>query len=393
MERVLTRNRLTFMTLLAAAALGLSACAGGAPDVSWPGLAASDQLAFVVYNQQVHAVDLTTHQQAWAFPPTPNNNTGMFFASPGVSAEVVVVGSEGPLNSYSGVVYGVNPATGNQLWCLAFDKKGGDRQNCPLADASAGGGLFGISAPNDNRVIGGISLSDGAAYFGLASGRMYAVEAASGKVLWSFSAEHAVWAAPVVDDGTVYVASLDHKVYALDRKTGEPTWTQDLLSAIAGTPALAGNTLYVGTFGSRVVALDTATGDEKWSAPANQWVWGGPVVAAGTVYFTDLSGTVFAVDAAHGTQKWAVTPGGVMTASPALTADALYVGDRGGKLFALDPATGAVKAGWPLEVGGELLGAPIIAGEAILIAPHKGENLLAAYQADGTLAWPFAPSK
>jgi outer membrane protein assembly factor BamB len=393
MENGLIRNRLAFLTLVTAAGLLLAACSGSAPSASWPGLAADAGHAYVAYNQQVHAVDLTTHLQTWAFPVKADNNVGLLYAPPGVSGDIIVVGSEGPTNSYSGVLYGLKSADGTQVWCLAFDQKGGTRQNCPVAGGAATGGLFGITAPSDNRVIGGIALADGTAYFGLASGAVFAVNAANGQMLWRFNAERAVWAAPVVSDGMVFIASLDHRLYALNRADGKLAWSKDLASAVAGTPAYANGTLYVGTFGSQLVALDAASGKEKWTFTANNWVWGGPVLADSTLYFGDLSGTVFALDAGDGTKKWAVTPGGVMTASPAVTADAVYVADRLGKLFALDPATGATKTGWPVEVGGELLTTPLVAGDALLIASHKGANLITAYGANGALQWPFAPSK
>ena len=385
------RKHPLLLSLLLALALALSACTGSVPSAGWPGLSATDQLAFVAFNQQLHAVNLSNGREAWAFPAQPSNNVGLLFTPPALSADLLLVGSEGPTNSFSGAVYALRPDTGQQVWCLVFDKKGADRTGCASAAGADSGGLF--AATSDNRLLGGIALARDAAYFGLSNGKVFAVSVETGQVLWSFSAEHAIWAAPVVDDGSVYIASLDHHVYALDRAAGTVNWKTDLGAAVAGTPALIDGTLYVGTFGSRVAALDAATGQEQWSTPTQNWVWGGPTVTGGLVYFSDLSGGVTALEAATGAMKWSVTPGGVMTASPLVTAQALYIGDRAGKLFALDPATGATLTGWPLEVGGELLGAPLAAGESLLIAPYKGDNLLAAYPLQGgLLTWAFAPT-
>jgi len=387
-------RKLLFLSLIFT--LWLTACGAQTPSSSWPGLAADDQRAYLAFNQQVYAIDLETGKPAWAnpFPATIGSNTDHFFADPGLGSEMLIVGSEGPTSSHSGVLYGLDPATGQQKWCLAFDSKGAERQKCPLAEGGTQAGLFGIAPPSDNRIIAGVTVDNGVAYVGLTNGAMYAVEATSGQVQWHFVTDiHALWATPVVSTDLVFVASLDHKLYARHRDTGEEAWTEDLGSSIAGTPALAGDLLYVGTFAGKLHALDTRTGQEKWVAQAENWVWGGPVVAEGAVYFTDIDGNVFAVDAQSGTQKWKVKPGDVLRAAPLVHAGVLYVGDKSGKLFALNANDGTSKWPAPIEIGGQLLGNPVLAGDNILITSYQGANLLSAYSPEGLLKWPFTPSK
>jgi outer membrane protein assembly factor BamB len=394
------RNKfLSRLFIILAAAFGLAAC--GSPSASsWPGLATDGQLAYVAYNQQVHAIGLADGKEVWAFPAAPSATTGVFFADPGISPKMIVVGSEGPTASHSGILFGLNPQTGQQQWCLAFDSRGAKRQSCPLASDAIlpiviVPGLFEIEPPSDNRVLGGITIADDTAYFGLANSRVYAVDLVTGKDKWAFKAEHAIWAAPRVEGEVVYVAALDHFVYALNRADGSLKWKKDLGAAVGGTPTVVDGNLYVGSFGSKLYALDTATGGEKWPAPfqAHNWVWGGPVFQTGMLYFTDLAGTVFAVDAESGSQKWAVTPGQVMRASPAVSADTVLVGDKAGMLFALNSADGAVR--WKQQLSkGELLTTPLVSNDLVLVTPHQGDNLVVAYTlASGALKWAFAPSK
>lgn len=371
-------------------ALVLAAC-GATTSGSWPGLAANSDLAFVVLNQQLHAINLSDGKQAWAFPASATANTGLFYAEPAITPEIIVLGSEGPTNSHSGILFGIDPTTHQQRWCLAFDKKGAQRQNCPQAPNTDVTGLFGIALPNDNRFIGGIVVTEGVAYFGLANSTIYAVDTTSGSVKWSFKAENAVWSTPFVTSHALYVTSLAHLLYALDRETGRLLWQKDLGAAIAGGATAADGKVYVGTFGSKFYALSAETGDEIWSQATNNWVWTTPVVHAGLVYFGDLAGTLFALDANTGDQKWAVTPGGRLRASPAIAGDTLYIGDEKGKFFALDLASGAQR--WSQEMKGELLTSPIVVGDLVLIAPYKGDNLLVGYTTTGALKWAFAPSK
>jgi outer membrane protein assembly factor BamB len=339
----------------------------------------------VATGSQVHAYRVTDGVQAWTFPATVSNTTGVFVADPAVSDSVIIAGSEGPTNSYSGLLFGLDPANGSQLWCLAFDQKGVDRSGCPLAADAPAAGLFGLAPAVDNRIIGGLAVADGVAYVGLANGKFYAVDAATGHDLWHFNLpKRDVWAPPLVVSDTIYVTSLDHSVYALDVDTGNARWTKALDAAIAGTPTLSadGSQLYVGTFGSHLYTLDARTGEQVGEPlPANNWVWAGPTVAEGVLYFTDVGGYVHAVDAETHADVFApVKPGGFMRAAPAVAGDTLYVGDRDGKLFGLDRHTGAVV--YTAEMKGQLLAPIVVVNDTVLVAPFNGDNLLAGYSLD-----------
>lgn len=383
-------------------ALTLAAC-GPARTQTWPGLATNGELAFLAEGPSVYAINVQSGQQVWKFPPDGYaGNAGVFVSDAGVGDDIIVVGSEGPAGSYSGGLYGLDPdtgadpATGRAYWCLAFDQKGVDREGCPLAEDGAQAGFLGLSPAVDNRIVGGVTLTQGVVYVGLASGAVYAVDASTGRDLWRFDADRDVWAAPLVTDDTVFVASLDHNLYALDAETGEVRWPKDLGAALAGTPSISsdGETIYVGTFGSQLLALDTATGEERWNKATTNWVWSGPALDNGVLYFTDVSGMVYAVEAETGQNVWTpFMPGGPMRGRPALTAELFYVGDRDGNFFALDRATGAVRYTQTLK--GQILAAPLVAGDLILVAPFGGDNLVVAYTPalDATVRWAFAPSR
>ncbi len=375
---------------LSLAALTLAAC-GPATAQTWPGVAADSQYAYIAQGQQVHAVNLPDGKQVWSFPATAGSNVSQIVSQPGVSGDVIVVGSEGPSGTHSGIAYGLDRATGAQKWCLAFDQKGADSQNCPLAQGGASAGFLGLGPAVDDRILGGVTLTNGVAYFGLASGKMYAVDAETGKDLWYFKAERDVWAAPLVTPDTIYVTSLDHHVYALDLKTHEVRWQKDMGAAVAGTPSLDNGTLFVPTFGNALVALNAATGEQSWTFATKNWVWTGPEIGNGVLYFTDVSGNVFAVDEKTGQQTWTMTPGGGMRAKPVLAGNNLYVGDRNGNLYALDPANGSTR--WTRTQKGQLLIPGVVVSDTILVAPYTGDNLLVAYSSTGDLKWAYNPSK
>ncbi len=388
--RIKTLNLLGLLVMLA---LGLAAC--GAPATqAFPGLTADEEFTFLAAGTQLRAVDLATGQQKWMFPNPAVPATGAFASTPAVAGDMVIAGAEGPANAHSGSVFGIDRNTGALQWCLVFDEKSFKRLaafSCRQAKVTKKPSLFGISAAVDNRILGGIALADGQAFFGLSNGALYAIDAATGQDLWHFDADRDIWSTPVVSADTVYVTSLDHHVYALDRATGLPRWQKDMGAAVAGTPTLHEDRLYVGTFGNILMALDAASGAEVWTYDTTNWVWDGPALLDNTLYFADVGGTVYALNADEGTVVWPPQkPGGAMRARPAVTEDSLFVGDRSGNLFALDRSNGALR--WTKTLKGEILVTPVIVDDLVVVAPFAGANLLEAYATNGDFRWPFAPS-
>jgi quinohemoprotein ethanol dehydrogenase len=89
-------------------------------------------------------------------------------------------------------------------------------------------------------------------------GMVYALDAASGKALWTFTPKmdrqvgrnvccDVVNRGVVVSQGRVYVAALDGQLYALDARTGAIVWAADTLVdhrqpyTSTGAPQLAGD--------------------------------------------------------------------------------------------------------------------------------------------------------
>jgi hypothetical protein len=69
---------------------------------------------------------------------------------------------------------------------------------------------------------------------------------------------------PTVVSGTVYIGSGDQHVYALDARTGVLKWSFATGDVVHAAPAVANNTVYVGSWDRNLYALDGATGKEKW---------------------------------------------------------------------------------------------------------------------------------
>src|SRR5215216_6667263 len=104
-----------------------------------------------------------------------------------------------------------------------------------------------------------------------------AANAANLAVKWQFTTGSDVSATPAVDDTAVYVPDWAGNLFALNRATGALLWSHQIpdYTGVAGdyvraTPAVAGNKLIFGDqggkfgTGARVMAVDKATGNLLW---------------------------------------------------------------------------------------------------------------------------------
>lgn len=388
----------THLATFGALAVVTAGC-GAAPANSWFGLGQDADRAYLAGGSHLYAVNLDDGKEVWRFPKTGaafRSGGDTFLADPAVSAEIIVAGSWGPATSHSGAVYGIDPATGDQKWCLVFDAKAAsETPTCQVSPDATPLVLGFFLPPIDNRVVGGVTLVEDTAYFGMANNRVYAVDVADGAVKWVFGeSKHSVWAEPLVDGDRVYVSSQDHSLYALNTADGSLIWEQDLGAALAGAPAIADGTLYVGTFGNRLLALDAETGEQRWSFPTNYFVWDTPALVDGTLYFTDLQGTIYAVEAADGSEVWRQAASGFTRAAPAVVDGTVIVGDHNGNLIGLNAADGAER--WRQTVKGQLQATPQIAPDQglVLILPFQGDASLTAFTLDGSrVAWAYQPTQ
>jgi polyvinyl alcohol dehydrogenase (cytochrome) len=150
--------------------------------------------------------------------------------------------------------------------------------------------------PGVSSVYGQPTIAGGRVFVGVDTGYVYALDAATGCVHWSFLAESGVRNA--VSIGTVagspgrfaaYFGDMRAHVYAVDASTGELLWKVSAdthpLAVATGSPTLYEGRLYVPvssreeaaggslnypccTFRGSIVALDAATGRQLWKTYA-----------------------------------------------------------------------------------------------------------------------------
>src|SRR5215471_16618571 len=131
---------------------------------------------------------------------------------------------------------------------------------------------------------------------------------------------------PIVVDGVAYVSAPQSKLYAVDAASGKLIWKFDpqvrLNQAINGSYSARTNAgvavwegkVYVGTGDCRLVAVDAASGNKLWESAVcdatQTGITGAPHVAKGKVFIgyngsdDGVRGSLVAYDAATGKKLW-----------------------------------------------------------------------------------------
>ncbi len=123
---------------------------------------------------------------------------------------------------------------------------------------------------------------------------------------------------PSFCDGKLYVNLERGKTVALDAKTGRIIWTRKAAGATASTPAIAGPILVVSSHDGSVSGLARSNGKRLWRVQTGGKVESSPVVLDDTAYFASTDGRVFAANVKTGAIRWAYNAGGRMNSSPSI---------------------------------------------------------------------------
>jgi len=316
--------------------------------------------------------------------------------------------------SRAGDVIAFDEKTGQQVWKIDLSDSKGERSfwDNKLSALLAGGPVAGL-----NKV-----------FIGSENGKIYALEAETGKVVWQANIKGEVINAPAIESGIVVVNSASGIMKGLNAENGEELWKveQDVpaltLRGISA-PVIASGGVLVGTGKGDINVYLLDKGQQGWSAEIGEAsgstelervidVDSAPVVfgdkiyavssrgnlaaielksgrllwkrqyssyrqisiARNTIFLTNVRGHVYAIDRVNGIERWsnlALTNRGVT--GPAVVEDYVVVGDFEGYLHWLDQETGEIVARHKVD------------GSGIHATPTVVDNVLYSQSRDGDL--------
>jgi eukaryotic-like serine/threonine-protein kinase len=339
------------IVVLLAVVVFLTGCATGMTPSSWDGMTADAAYAYISGKTNVYAVDLETHAEAWRFTV----KAGVYSAPVLTSDGQLIVGG------YDHVLYSLDPKDGSTNWQFteAHDRWIGT----PLVANDT------IYAQNADYILYALNLD--------------------GKKLWQFKADQSLWGTPVSDGSYIYFGSLGGRIYAVDASTGKLAWEiKKTGGAVLGSPVLNNGTLYFSLFTGSLVAVNARSGDILWQYELNSWAWSGPLLDGDTLYLGDGGGSLYALSLA-GDLLWKQELDGAIVSQPLLASGELAVGTDTGSLYFVSLDGQDIHN---VSLDGQLYGPLLSAGTLVLASPTGGEPLLVAME-NGAQAWSFTPAK
>ena len=373
------RKKLLLPSAILLAAVLLSGCVGA---VAWPGLAATDEVAYLANTNVVYAIDLKTGRELWSFSGESsgfslfNTNPSLFVTTPVVTEDGLVIVLD---SSNKQVMYAVDSndinaeeKTPNIEW--KFTEADGLWIAPPLI---VGDRLF---APNSDGKVYVLDLQDG---------KTEKQAIAVIEISKSEKVETRLWAQPATDGERIFVTSLDHSVIAIDLESYKILWNKDLGGAIPGGVAIGSDgMLYVGSLAKQLERFDPATGDHTPVLGTSGWIWGTPIADGDNLYFSDIEGYFYSYNTKEQKLNWEpVKPDSAITASPLLLNDRILLATESGDIFSVD-AEGRIIT-WYDVSDGKAYTTPVFAGGYVLAAYLESDYYLIALDEEGRQAWKY----
>ena len=274
------------------------------------------------------------------------------------------------------------PIEPSHLWNTSGTIKGSVRSSVAIADgkifvgssdkkvyaldAATGGQIWSYST--NDVVESSPAVADGKVYVGSDDGRVRAY-LASGAEVWSNVTGGPVKSSPAVADGIVFFGSLDGYVYAWNATNGNEIWRFWTACPIYSSPAVSGGRVFIGASDGRVYAL-SVTGRYEWHFDAGENVSSSPAVADGRVFVGSDNGKAYALNETNGNIIWSNSTGDAVKSSPAIANGRVFIGSMNGSVYALNATTGNIL--WNFPTGGFVYSSPAVAGDDVVVG--SGDN-------------------
>ena len=228
------------------------------------------------------------------------------------------------------------------------------------------------------------SYCDGMLYVNTFKGDTWAIDAATGKVLWRRTSDAHKPSTPAISGDNLIVSAKDGTVTALTRKAGKVVWQLRTNAIVESSPAVVDGVAYFGTTDGRLFAVDADTGRVRWAYDTGGRINSSPSLARGRVCITTYAGSIFCLRQSNGTKLWSTYVKRdafryeSFYASASTDGERLYTIARSGKIVALDAETGHVL--WTDEVNSLGYSTPAVGRDRIFVGDFNGG--LRAYRED-----------
>ncbi|MEY2881170.1 MAG: hypothetical protein RLZZ15_3550 [Verrucomicrobiota bacterium] len=295
----------------------------------------------------LHALAADTGAPLWHF-----ETKDALMAAPAIAGGKVF------LSSNDGKLYALDAATGAPAWQFASEDK-------------ISAGAITIKAPADPRAAPGTVAADWVLLNGY-DGTTRVLDAADGKVVWTYKADEPINGSPAVVDGRFLVfGGCDAQLHVVNLKDGTLLHKIPTSAQIPASIATRGTMAFCGNYANEVVAFDVTGGKVAWTYQDKSLPFmSAPAVDDRLVLIGSRDKHLHAIHRATGAPAWTFKTGGRVEASPIVFTDGVLFGSTDGRLYAASLTDGAEL--WQLDLGEALVASPAFGAGKIIVGGDKG---------------------
>jgi eukaryotic-like serine/threonine-protein kinase len=248
----------------------------------------------------LHGVDAATGARRWTF------ETGSEIkSSPVVAGDRVLIGS------YDGHLYGLS-LEGKLLWKAATE---GPVHATPavrdgVAYIAGCDEILRAIRIADGRQL--FTMSSGAytgaspafagtrAYYGTFENEVLGVDLNARKIVWRYQhpeRSFPFYSSAAIAGDRILVGGRDKMLHALDANTGKALWTVTTRARIDSSPAVSGGRAYVGSNDGKLYVVDLTSGKTVWAFEAGAPLSASPAIAGGRLVIGAQDGRLYCLGA------------------------------------------------------------------------------------------------
>jgi len=326
------------------------------------------------WDQQLYALDAQSGKLRW------KHDTGN-----AVTTKPAFHGSSVITASRSGQIYALDSASGDVRWKIPVSTgRTAASPNGSWVDSSPSVGAYNVGSTSDSETPKRL-------FVGCHNRDLHAFNLKDGSEEWRFPTYNWILSQPAVAYYKVYFGSLDGRIYAVDARSGALVWYYTVgkhlryspavvpgsitCEGVAGSPLVVDETVYCGADDGFLYALDATTGSEQWVFQSQKWIWGRPLWISGVLVVASADGQVYGLEASSGKRLWVTPTQNGNYADVVVAGKLALVACTSGHLYALNPATGEIA--WTFEADGGLRAAPEVGPDGIIYLSSCAGTLFA----------------
>jgi outer membrane protein assembly factor BamB len=192
---------------------------------------------------------------------------------------------------------GTIPTVGNDTIFLGYYQS----NNLTAVSLSTGRSLWNFTAGKNEAINSAPAYSAGSIYFATLNGTVYRLTS-TGRMIWSANIHAPVESTPAIADGLVFLGGGNGRLFALNATTGLVVWqfpsaSKPGLGSFRASPVVSVNdVVYDGSGDNRTYAVNALTGVSLWNFTTSAPIVSSPVLNDGGLFVVNTSGNVYAFD-------------------------------------------------------------------------------------------------